>query len=850
MAAPRNRSHIFIVAAPATEPFTPHPRKIPTRPFQRPSDRIAHAAVLTANLRAAQAEATARRQASAFHVGGAEPGLYVQFEAPPGVVLKLDSLDVKKRGISLVAVQHTSGVDGSGDVEAATVFVPDGGLPHFLSRLNQYATEETPKGKPKHRDLVDRISSIRLATLRALWTDAGDAYPSESESIWWEVWLLRSDGSEVLRLQDFSVESHIPMGGRSIVFDDRIVCLVSASPAQLSPALDVLSDVAELRRARTGSSFFVDLSVSEQGEWVADLLSRTEQIPADAPAVCVLDTGVNRGHPLLEPAISEADATAVDPRWGSQDNGGGPLSAGHGTEMAGLALYGDLIPVLESSDPVRLRHRLESVKILPPSWAAPNEPDLYGAVTAQAVARPEIQAPLRPRVFSMAVTVPDGASKGQPTSWSAALDALAAGRGFHQSDSGLVYLDAAEAAAHRLFVVSAGNVRLDRFVLDHLNRSDLEPVQDPAHAWNALTVGACTNKPIIEGPDGDGWQPVARPGDLSPWSTTGVTFGKAWPNKPDVVFEGGNVAHDGSGEFDPGVPDLCLLSTYHQPIVKPLVISCGTSAATAQVARMGAIIITEHSALWPETVRALIVHSARWTSGMQLAIDGADCKNARGKLVQRYGFGVPDVSRALRSALDSLTLVAESTIHPYENGKMREMHTHQLPWPTEALEQLGERNVQLRVTLSYFIEPNPGRLGWRSRHRYASHGLRFDVKTATESLDAFRKRLNKKALDEDEGKPTGGSDSSEWLLGDRMRHRGSIHTDIWTGSAADLASRSVIGVYPVSGWWKEQPKRDGSSVGARYSLIVSIETDAEDVDIWTPVANQVGIPITTSVVEL
>jgi len=375
-------------------------------------------------------------------------------------------------------------------------------------------------------------------------------------------------------------------------------------------------------------------------------------------------------------------------------------------------------------------------------------------------------------------------------------------------------------------------------------------VQDPAHAWNALTVGAWTDKAIIGEPDGDGWQPVARPGDLSPWSTTGVTFGTAWPNKPDVVFEGGNVAHDGSGGFDPGVPDLCLLSTYHQPLVKPFVISCATSAATAQVARMGAIIIAEYSALWPETVRALIVHSARWTQTMQLAIDGAGSKNARSRLVQRYGFGVPDITCALRSASDSLTLVAESTIHPYKNGKMREMHTHELPWPTEALEQLGERNVRLRVTLSYFIEPNPGRLGWRSRHRYASHGLRFDVKTATESLDAFRKRLNKKALDADERKPTGGSDSDEWWLGDRARHRGSIHSDIWVGSAQDLASRSVIGVYPVSGWWKEQPKRDGSSQGARYSLIVSIETDAEDVDIWTPVANNVGIPITTSVVEI
>ena len=32
-------------------------------------------------------------------------------------------------------------------------------------------------------------------------------------------------------------------------------------------------------------------------------------------------------------------------------------------------------------------------------------------------------------------------------------------------------------------------------------------------------------------------------------------------------------------------------------------------------------------------------------------------------------------------------------------------------------------------------------------------------------------------------------------------------------------------------------------MGARYSLVVSIETEAEDVDIWTPVAQKLGIPV-------
>ncbi|MHB8589918.1 MAG: hypothetical protein ACYDA0_13895 [Candidatus Dormibacteraceae bacterium] len=43
--------------------------------------------------------------------------------------------------------------------------------------------------------------------------------------------------------------------------------------------------------------------------------------------------------------------------------------------------------------------------------------------------------------------------------------------------------------------------------------------------------------------------------------------------------------------------------------------------------------------------------------------------------------------------------------------------------------------------------------------------------------------------------------------------------------------------------WKERPKRDRSEEGVRYSLIVSIETPGQDVDIWTPVATEVGVPV-------
>ncbi|WP_231109844.1 hypothetical protein, partial [Mycobacterium avium] len=67
--------------------------------------------------------------------------------------------------------------------------------------------------------------------------------------------------------------------------------------------------------------------------------------------------------------------------------------------------------------------------------------------------------------------------------------------------------------------------------------------------------------------------------------------------------------------------------------------------------------------------------------------------------------------------------------------------------------------------------------------------------------------------------------------------------DIWTGDAAKLASKGAIAVYPVAGWWKSQRKYDQSDQGVDYSLVVSIESPHVDVDLWTPVAQQIATTV-------
>ncbi|MEM7517686.1 MAG: S8 family peptidase, partial [Planctomycetota bacterium] len=477
-------------------------------------------------------------------------------------------------------------------------------------------------GEPKHKDLVERIADISLAALEGIWTDDPDTFPADPVAkVWWEVWLRRStEGGEYARFLEFADLAKIQTSARRLQFEDRIVLLAEASSTQLAGALDALSgDIVEVRGAAHGAAPFDAMDASEQAEWIDELLDRTSGPDDGAPSVCVLDTGVNRGHRLLTNVLAEEDAHTVNPEWGAADHPKGSDGAGHGTEMAGLAAYGNLAPLLASSDPFPLRNRVESVKILPPRGA--NDEALYGAITATAASLVEVQAPNRSRCFSLSVTAPHLADKGQPTSWSAAIDALATGRAFDTGEQGFVYTTEADLDARRLFVVSAGNLVVPATDdgLDHLERSDLHVAHDPAQAWNALTVGASTGLAVI---DDDGeykdWKPVARLGDLSPHSTTSVTFARTkWPLKPDVVFEGGNVAHDGGGNLDSAVPDLCLLTTHYLPTTeRPLVLTCGTSPATAQVARLGAVLQAEYPDYLPETIRGLIVHSARWTKRM------------------------------------------------------------------------------------------------------------------------------------------------------------------------------------------------------------------------------------------
>ncbi|MBZ9921681.1 S8 family peptidase [Mesorhizobium sp. BR1-1-7] len=702
------------------------------------------------------------------------------------------------------------------------LFVPDDARDAFAAILEDYRSGPlTPKGQqPPHKDTIEPIEAFRRARLETLWTDDADALPLDPQhQMWWAIWVPRDRENE---LEEVAQRLGLRAGARDrrLKFPEVVVIPVFARRAEIELMMYATGVIVELRRATDNPTFFVDEVREEQHEWNEELAGRIGWPGLDVPAVCLFDTGVNRAHALIEPALAADDMHAVRRGWGPDDHDS------HGTAMGGIALHGDLTIPLGDTEARVLTHRLESVKLLPPGRADPSDPNSYGAITQAAVALPEIQRPDRTRVFCMAVTN-DGVTGAQPSTWSSALDQVASGT--MPGDN--------ENSPKRLVVVAIGNTEPVMEARRWLT-NDAYPAQDPAQAWNALTIGGYTDLDRIEGQGYEDWTQLAEVGALSPHSRTSVAWGTRTPIKPELVMEAGNRALSPSGRDIITLDSLCVLSTGRDIGRAPLVPFQATSAATAQAARMAAQLTAAHPDYWPETIRALMVHSAEYTEFMRASFAAEPNLRNRYEIVRRFGYGVPDYDRAAASARDHLALIAQTEIQPYRlkgGRKFNECHYYNLPLPAAVIEELDNEPVDLKITLSYFVDPNPGFAANVDPLRYQSFGLRFDLRRKGESLANFKRRVNVAEREQPKQRAPRHPDDNRWLLGPDSVSAGSLHCDIWSGPAIDLLGRDVLCIKPVGGWWRDRARAEIVNQRTRYALVVTLKARRTTIDLYTPI---------------
>ena len=195
----------------------------------------------------------------------------------------------------------------------------------------------------------------------------------------------------------------------------------------------------------------------------------------------------------------------------------------------------------------------------------------------------------------------------------------------------------ASKAPKRLILVAIGNVPGGKMA----DVTSLQPLEDPAQSWNALSIGGFTTKerppappPILK--------PVMPANHRSPYSRGSRSLpDDLTPIKPEVLFEAGTVrdAADHCGWH----PAVSLLAAGSGVAMEPLVPFWATSAAAGMAGHFMGRLQAGLPRHWPETYRALAVDSAQWPQPIRKQLLGRGAhwrsisKSKRQQIVREVG---------------------------------------------------------------------------------------------------------------------------------------------------------------------------------------------------------------------
>lgn len=663
-------------------------RRRPGRGGARPDDPAEHARRLRTQLEA-------HLRAPADEVPG--------FDTRRLLKLTIDGLQADQlqaiRGLSVVSQE---------DKRVTVLFATEEGLAEFRSRLNRVAS-----GRSATRSdilfAVQAFDDITPEDRTGPALHAEGAPTTDRFRVDVELWPLELVTERETMLANFSAFCR-----------ERAIAVLDSVNSQAIVLLRVdlgrarLDDLLRLRDVRQ-----VDLPPRYQLDFTLLRLSVGEigavaSPPENAPGLVVLDTGIATNHPVLGPAVGDAQGFAGD-------GGAAEDAAGHGTAVAGVALYGD---VEQCADNRRFvpSLRLFSGRV---ADAAENEPsELIENRIARAVTY--FRENYGSRVFNLSFGDERRPFRGGHVDRLAAtLDTLARQHGV-------------------LFVVSAGNFKgtvqspqdWKREYPDYLLSDDARII-DPAPALNALTVGSLarhdTSRAGVRFPNDPAYQPVARRDEPSPFTRTGPGHGNAI--KPELVDYGGNFCVDARAQLSwvSAARDVGELTTNHEFATGGLfILESGTSYSAARVSHTATKILSVYPAASPNLLRALLVAHAEVPEPTATRL-----QNDKDRMLRVVGYGRPRQEAALYSSERRVTLFSEEQL-PEEQH-----HFYEVPLPDDFFSAPTRRERRITVALAHCPAVR------RTRIEYKQNTLTFRVVRA-QSLDEVTSAYRQLRADEEE----------------------------------------------------------------------------------------------------
>ncbi len=205
----------------------------------------------------------------------------------------------------------------------------------------------------------------------------------------------------------------------------------------------------------------------------------------NAPAVCVIDSGIQEAHVLLQPAIDQATSYCFVPGKETNDVGDFVQPAGHGTRVAGAVLYGE--EVAKEGSP-QLPFWIQNARVLDENNRMPVA--LFPPAAVRAAVERFHHGPRKTRIFNHSINAQGYCRMRYMSSWAAEIDVLCN-------------------AYDVLVVQSAGNIAVVSGspylgMKDHLEAGRDYPdylyeascrVANPGQSLQALTVGSVAYGP-------------------------------------------------------------------------------------------------------------------------------------------------------------------------------------------------------------------------------------------------------------------------------------------------------------------------------------------------------------------
>lgn len=558
---------------------------------------------------------------------------------------------------------------------------------------------------------------------------------------------------------------------------------------------------------------------------------------ADAPTVCVIDSGVQEGHLLLQPAIDQATSYCFLPGKAPTDVGDFVAGGGHGTRVAGAVLYGEEVP--KAGNP-KLSFWIQNARVLDDNNCMPDE--VFPAEAMRTTVERYHFGPRATRIFNHSINAYGYCRLRYMSSWAAEIDALS-----NEHDV--------------LVIQSAGNIRPVGpmpypGVKDHLDAGREYPeyfyeaaarVANPGQSLQALTVGSVAYGAFESG----NWRSFATEPDLpSAFSRSGPGIWNVI--KPEVVEYGGDfirtnnqpVDVQGGGAIPAACPEL-VRSTMFPPGPAADRDATGTSFAAPKVARIAAqlqrLLPAEPTLLY----RALLVQSAQWPAWaegvlsklrvpdpQQTQAERQQLLDQASQIIRCIGFGVPNETRATVNTDHRTTFITSAEI-PISAGHC---HIYQVPIPAALRQQADEYDIRIDVTLSYVAQPRRTR---RNLRRYLSTWVDWVTSKLGEGLNDFRVRAMKD--EENDGAPLPGStlpwtlqdSSTTGLIRNTRRNSGTVQKDWAIVKSNTLPDHFCIAVRGHQGWSLDP------DTTARYALAVTFEIVGQEIGIYGPLRTAV-----------